>query len=481
MLHAFHDTTVALNAGNELFAYIPSEFWRVSPSNPDKSNIADLLDPGYSHKFYVNGEQSVGDIYACNGGICNWKSILVGGFGEGAKGIYALDVSDPFNFSANDVLWEYEPDNVPGTRGNAQSVGYVKHAPQVTRLNNGEWGVIFGGYSNASEPVLFILDVATGDEIAVLRNVFGDVGDGYAQPLIVDEDGDRIADTIYVGTLEAGLQKFDISDTDETTWAPIHTPAFFAPFDVNADIQPIVTQPAIVVNPQGGFNIIVGTGKYLETSDILAPYQVQSLYSIWDDDLDIPASRVLNRSNLQKQEILEEIDVTRGGETMTVRIVSDNTIDYSASPARKGWYLDLLTPSNLISEGERAVSRPLVRGERAIFTLFTPSPSYCGEGDANASLLEIDALSGARLEDSVFDVNNDGVIDNRDFVTDQNGNPVPVSGLFIPGTLSSPAVISLNTPGQEVKISLGIGGETTSVLESATSVITGRQSWRQLR
>ena len=95
--------------------------------------------------------------------------------------------------------------------------------------------------------------------------------------------------------------------------------------------------------------------------------------------------------------------------------------------------------------------------------------------------MEIDALSGARLEDSVFDINGDGIIDDQDYVTDQYGNKVPVSGIYVPGTLTSPAVISLSDPDQEAKQLSGIDSETTTILESTGGSTVGRQSWRQLK
>ena len=319
---------------------------------------------------------------------------------------------------------------------------------------------------------------------------------GMATPLIVDENGDRIADTIYAGDLFGNLFKFDISDASESNWKSVWEgtgqqkgvaePLFQALDGSGNDAapQPITTKPTIVINTEAGFNIIFGTGKYIETSDtvVLNPYQIQTMYSIWDDDNDSNSSQVGGRSDLQEQFITDEIDVTVDGEILTVRVVSTTDIDYSVNNSKEGWFMDALEPG-LVSpfSGERIIADPITRFGRAIFTTFIPPENPCDLGGTSV-LMEVDALTGARLEDSVFDINGDGIIDDKDYVTLADGTTrVPVSGIYIPGTLTSPAVISLGDPDQEAKQLSGVDSETTTILESTGGVTVGRQSWRQLK
>lgn len=496
MLHAFHDPggtgPVALALRHELFAYIPHE---VHP------NLAHLADPGYAHEFFINGSQAVGD--ACIGATpCNWESILVGALGEGGRAVYALNVTDPFNFSAGDVLWEYSATSFLDAvdRPNTNLLGHIKAPPKVVRLNNGKWGVIFGnGYnSDTHEAVLFILDAETGDEIAVINTRRGDAAEpnGLAQPLAVDENGDRIVDIVYAGDLHGHLFKFDLTDSDPNRWGSVWatggaSPRAQALFRARrgGEPQPITTQPSIVLNPAGGFNIVFGTGKYLETSDAYetVPFQIQTLYSIWDDALDATSSQVYGRSNLVEQEILEEVVISTastvsGSRDSFGRITSANQVNYRAIPPQKGWYMDLLSPAltAATAEGERVVADPQIRGDRAIFPTFTTKPPGCRNERDTSSLIEIDALHGARFEEAVFDSNDDGVIDERDFVTDAHGNQVPISGISIPGTLTTPTVVTLGDD-DEVKYTSSSGGGLTGTLEEAHNSSTGRQSWRQLR
>ena len=284
------------------------------------------------------------------------------------------------------------------------------------------------------------------------------------------------------------LYKFDIDDSNPINWrsvfngsslaGPAPAEPLFQAKDSSGATQPITTRPTIVRNPAGGFNIIFGTGKYLETSDQPDPVspseQTQTLYSIWDDDMDdATASRVTGLTALQEQTIEEEVTVSG----VRARIVSQTAINYSAATPKKGWYLNLDVAT---AHGERVIADPTARFGRAIFTTFIPTSTICETGSGDSVLMELDALSGARLEDAVFDLNGDGVIDSGDLVTDSSNNKVPPSGVYIPGTLGSPSVISLADPGTEAKQFSTIGGEVQTLLEAGGGEV-GRQSWRQLQ
>ncbi|HLB30359.1 MAG TPA: hypothetical protein VJN91_02410, partial [Gammaproteobacteria bacterium] len=132
------------------------------------------------------------------------------------------------------------------------------------------------------------------------------------------------------------------------------------------------------------------------------------------------------------------------------------------------------------ARGEMVISNPLTRFERVIFTTFIPPEDPCSDVGGTAVLMEIDAVNGSRLENSVFDLNDDGVIDAEDFV-DYQGTLVPGSGIFIPATLASPAVISAEDASKEFKLTSGISGTITTTQEATGGITVGRQSWRQIR
>jgi type IV pilus assembly protein PilY1 len=85
--------------GKERFAYIPGGVYE---------HLNELTDPNYTHRYYVDGSISVGDAYL--GG--SWKSVLVAGLNAGGRTIYALDVTDPENFKASNVLWEFTDEDL---------------------------------------------------------------------------------------------------------------------------------------------------------------------------------------------------------------------------------------------------------------------------------------------------------------------------------------------------------------------------------
>ena len=101
MLHAFDAAT-----GDELFAYVPKRVF---------SNLSALVNPEYSHKYFVDLSPTVQDITF--GGQA--KTILVGGLGKGGKGYYALDVTNPENITSESelaarVLWEFPEPQTEG-------------------------------------------------------------------------------------------------------------------------------------------------------------------------------------------------------------------------------------------------------------------------------------------------------------------------------------------------------------------------------
>ncbi len=90
-------------------------------------------------------------------------------------------------------------------------------------------------------------------------------------------------------------------------------------------------------------------------------------------------------------------------------------------------------------------------------------------------------MSGGRLEGSVFDVNNDGVINDDDFAEwgDDGENQGSVGGKGFEELIRNPGIIS----GGEVeyKYTSGSSGNIGVTLEDAGTAATGRQSWRQLQ
>jgi type IV pilus assembly protein PilY1 len=241
------------------------------------------------------------------------------------------------------------------------------------------------------------------------------------------------------------------------------------------------------LGPRGaGMVILFGTGKFLEPGDKnAATISPQSFYGIIDTNTGTSTDIVTSRTLLTRQDILVEQSFTFGGRSVPLRVTSDNTLGVN-----RGWYLDLISPVNG-REGEMQVSDSILRSERIIFTTTIPSGDPCEFG-GQSWLMELDALSGARLTTSPFDRNNDGLFDLSDniTVTLPNGTTVTVPASAIKsedGLWARPAVLSGATADYLYASSTrDCSGDPNCTNLDVTSTdpgvgAIGRQSWRQIR
>ena len=445
MLHAFNANTLT-----ERFAFVPNAMF---------SKLSALTSPNYSHSFYVDGSPRSGDAYIGGG----WKTVLVSGLRAGGKSIFALDITNPAGFSGDNVLWEFT---------DATNLGYTFSQPTIVRLGNGQWAAIFGnGYNSAAQTAqLFIVNLADGTLIRRIDTGVGSataagIPNGLSTPAPVDVDGDRITDYVYAGDLYGNMWKFDLTANNDSNWDVAYKQGgtmhpLYRALDASGNAQPITVRPEVGVHTasgtDGGLMVYFGTGKYFETGDNSVPVSAprQTFYGIRDN-----GSRVTGgRSSLQVQTI----------ETVTVdgrrlRKVSNNTV----ATSKRGWYVDL--PEN----GERSVSNPILRSGRIIFTTLIPDPDPCTFG-GRSWLMEMDAVTGARLSYPVFDLNGDGVINDEDLLEDGTA----VSGQEYDGVILTPQIVGAGEV--EYKYMSSSSG-TVEVMTERGDNNSARQSWRQIR
>ena len=460
MLHGFNAaSTVAGGGGQELFAYIPNA---VIPQ------LKQLSDSNYPHLFFVDGSPNSGDAYLNSA----WKTVLLGTLGAGGKAVFALDITDPDSFDSTKVMWEFT---------DATDLGFIMGRAQIGRLNDGNWYAIFGnGYNSTSgEAVLFLVPLDRSLGLPVRKIKTGVASDnGLSEPALLDEDGDRIIDTIYAGDLKGNLWKFDVSASNAGTWGSAYksgaTPNPL--FNATAGVAQPITGPIEIGGPpsgSSGYMIYFGTGRYLGNSDIV-DNSTQTAYGILDSGTQITTGR----SALQSQTFVYEGNRT-STDTSQVRVVSDNAVAYSGGSAKRGWYLDLLSPNTPSALGERIVSSPILRFGRVILTSIVPSAEPCEQG-GYSWITEIDALTSARLAYSVFDYNNDNSFDAYDYANyglSGTSNPVSSKKLGSEGLMKSPTVISAGEV--EYKVGSGTAGGIVVVKEKGTTGAP-RTSWRQI-
>jgi len=352
MLHAFDANTL-----QELWAYVPS---MVIP------NMWKLADSAYGnkHSYYVNGDPIISDVY--DGAA--WRTILVAGLNGGGRGYYALDITDPVNPT---LLWEFDANDQP-------NLGYTFGTPIITKKSDGTWVVLVtSGYNNIPDNsafylltdtkfkpnnpalynggdgkgYLYILNALTGVEISAISTGIGSTSlpSGLAEISAYADDPEKnnTATYVYGGDLLGNLWRFNLADNSKLLFATLQA----------SGAQAITTSPELgtIKNKRVVF---VGTGKYLEVSD-LTDISKQTLYAIKDDNA---TSTVTDpRSVLVQQTIVPEgFDTRKSG--------TSNAVDFGSG---LGWYIDFP------DKGERQnVASQLVLGTLLVPTT-VPTSSAC--------------------------------------------------------------------------------------------------------
>lgn len=408
MLHAFNADT-----GRELFAFIPQGAL---------SKLADYTSPDYEHEYSVDGDLTVADAYIDGA----WKTILVGTMGRGGKNVFALDVTDPANPT---LLWE---------KNGTDPLGNNLGQPVIAQVADGDWRVLLGNGPNSSSghAQLVMISLSDGSIDSVDTGVGGD--NGLSGVNAWSSTGNGIVDTVYAGDLKGNLWKFNNPAAGGSVLK------LFAA----GDSKPITSTPLVAVNPNTLQTWVwFGTGRYLNSADI-ADTNTQTWYGLID------GSTTISAGNLSKVSMLAE------GEVSGTLVRTLNS--YNAAGVR-GWYFDL--PDT----GERMVVANEFVGELLEGVTRIPNSSdVCSPGGTGYTML-IDPFTGGRSDKIIFDINGDGVFDDKDTL-----NGMPVSGI---GHSSGPA--GSTTLGDYMYTTLDNGTTEVTKVNSASSDIT-RVSWREL-
>ena len=172
-----------------------------------------------------------------------------------------------------------------------------------------------------------------------------------------DAPSSNRATYVYGGDLLGNVWRFDINAATAFQFATLKDPS--------GNSQPITTTP--VLGKISGKRIIyVGTGKYLETSD-LTTTQVQTEYAIKDDNATATLINPAGSPRVSTTLVQQTLTATGTG----TRTVSNNPVDFNTG---RGWYVDF--PDS----GERSnIESRLVQGILLVATI-VPSNSVCSPG-----------------------------------------------------------------------------------------------------
>ena len=472
MLHGFAQTS-----GAEVLAYVPNALF----SSGAADGLHYLSDPSYAHRYYVDSRPSIADVYARSkpAGTVSWKTVLVGGLRGGGRGLFALDVTNPSSFSeagqapADTVMWEFTSVNDP-------DLGYTFSRPSIVPLagpsNSIRWGVVVGnGYNDlgSGQAKLFVLfleggldgtwtagtdyiEISTGAGTTTDRN-------GLSTPAVVDTDGDGLADRAYAGDLKGNLWAFNLSGSNTGNWAVAHNsgstvlPMFVAPAGQQITSSPVVVRNNAQATSSQNFPnamVVFGTGQYLTSADILTS-NVQSVYGVWD-----AGDGQLNQSDLVQQVV--GYGATTDG--VVGRTLTDNPVDYAT---KYGWYI------NLPDSGERMVTDPVIRDDLVFFNTMRPDTNPC-EAGGSGWLMVAKWINGGHPGEVAFDMNRDGLLDERDEI----GGAAAV-GVELTGIPTSPVNLANKRYTSTTQTTGGSTIDVTEIIESG-GPRTGRLSWEEL-
>ncbi len=445
MLHAFDSGLKnPSNGGDELWAFIPSSSF---------DHMAELLDPAYQHKSFVDAAPFVRDSFV--GG--SWGTYAVGNLRHGGKLFYALDLgANPENEPG--VLWEFS-DSQDSDMGYTYAGGIIVRVYDPSSHASKWVAILPNGYNSANQKsVMYAVDLATG---SILHKWLGQGGsnlnpNGMGPPVAADfiaydpldpsitsYAADQGTDFIYAGDLHGNVYKLNAMDV----FSPGVTTAEVL-FNGSKD-QPITTPPRIFTPGDTTEDVLVifGTGKYIETPDRdVNTTPTQFLMGLRDAKDPYPQYSISDvNGRIVEQNVTEPI--------AGFRVVTDNLVS-----STQGWI------TYLPSQGERMVN-VLGRDNRSktllSLSIIPTGLDPCLPGGQSWVML-LDARSGGRKADQPF---RQGMAD----------------GIFIADLVLGANI--LTTPGgNKTTLNLdttGSGAGNSINIELPTKV-WGRKSWHRI-
>jgi len=408
----------------ELFAYIPG---LAIPK------LAAITEANYGtkenpHRFIVDGPITVGDVYIGD----EWRTIIVGAMGAGARGVYALDITD----DKPKTLWELSEKDYP-------QMGYVMGKPLIVPMKNGRWAAIFGnGSGSGKTSSLFVVDIEDESKTEVLDT---GTGTGLSAPALLPNVIGQV-EAAYAGDLNGNLWRFDLSGESAGEWKMKYL--LFTAKDAANNPQSITAAPTLGLNALKDNKVMVyfGTGKYFDVGDNSASVEPRhSFYAV----ADIGSKVDLDRSKLFKKELVTSYSATPPSRKVT------QDVDPVQSPAwstQNGWYLDFNDTA-----GERVTTKAILLQDWLIFPTLIPSGVACQYG-GGSWLMAVRAVG------------------------DKSGVTPPIAnaynGFLVLGDLGFG---QLGEAGKGAIVGSGTDATLLNIEAEYDAEAEGRQSWRQLQ
>jgi type IV pilus assembly protein PilY1 len=418
MLHAFD-----ASSGKEVFAYVPNYFLQADPTTTSARANA-LTMPTYTHQFFVDATPMIGDVNLSG----TWTTMLVGGYGAGGKGFYALNVTDPTKFTtamnaqtnaSSIFMWE-----ISDASDASGDIGYTYNQPTTSTVSNqplqyalipngsggSEWAIIVGnGFGSTNgHAVLYFLNPATGATLYKVTVESTTGANGLATPYPMSTAFNGIVDTVWAGDLQGNMWRIKWNSTTNA-WV---SSALFT----GSSSQPITAAPAVTQNPAvaGAWQVAFGTGEYIQRTDYNTTTQ-QALYSV----IDTFSSTPITIANLVQQTIVSTGSPDAYGDFN--RTTSSNAVVY---PTNSGWYLNLPT-----TNGERSIVNPIIpndTGGTLYISSFTPARA-CNPSTGYVNIFNV--FTGAPTSIPSFGAIGMGIPWMSAVISDSNQTTIEVGGV----------------------------------------------------
>ncbi len=500
------------NDGAEVLAYMPQVV--LNNIHTTSNNSLDVSNAAYAHQWYVDATPGVGDLYYSGA----WHTWLVGGLGTGpvlgaatsAPDVYALGITNPTLFAETGAASIVKGDWTPATiscvnvSSCGNNLGGIYGDPQIRRLHNGDWGVIFGNGLNSANGTagLFIMEIvaATGNIEFRYLDTGVAVGskDGIATVAAADMDGDHITDYVYAGDLLGNVWRFDLTSNNPANWkvSSFNGSSSGSPLFTTAMGQPITTRLVLVSVPsqqsaQPRFMVEFGTGQIIGQSwNTAAAYATaqQAMYGIWDWNMNawntlnpavtyatLTAPQRIAQSNLQKQTVTNT--TTGSGAVVAFRQLSsnvvcwDNTSTCSSGNNQYGWVLNF-PATGTSGVFEQVIYNPILTYGQLVFNTTIP-PTYsiynCNSSQPSGYTMSLNPNDGGATLHSAFSATVNGV-----FATPiLNGAELNATG--------TPFVLSMNGGAYLVNQTVSGQGVVLPLNPAGNAGIGKRLNWMQLR
>jgi len=486
-----YDTST--NDGKELIGYMPADVLA--------NKAVEITSPTYSHDYLVDATPAVGDLFYNKA----WHTWLVGGVGTNGQEIYALDITNPANFSETNagslVQGDWDTSTLP-------NLGNTVGTPIIARMHNGQWAIIFGdGKGGAAGAGIYIglVDKTSG---AVTFTWYGTglANDDIAYVSSADLDGDSIADYLYAGDTQGNVWRLDVTSSSAANWGyskfghATATPLFVAQDAASpANLQPITTSIVVSsVQTKGNTNRVMlffGTGQKTPgtttSGDTYDTTGTQTFYGIWDWDMGnwntlvgsssqdqyaaLTGTQSIARSGLLQQQLASAETTNTAGPVYGYRTLGTTAVvcwqgssDCTSGNNQYGWYFDLPdTDEQIIYNPE------MISGAVVVSTAIPPviSAIQCNAGTQTGWTMAFNPATGGGLPQSFFPNSSGSFSAGSDGSTTSG---IALNAVGTPATLSYGGKIYMVT--QTVK-----GSAALSVVNPPSNDTPARVSWREIR